>query len=464
MAGMGKPCDWCPWPILLWLIQTAGPAFLKAKAVTAGDKDGSRSADAYRLLLDLFRADSTEEEAVAATEGDQGPAGEWWREKDDRQHQRVLARTRTQLEKDIQDLLADFDLCRSSEELEEIEWAAPIGDPAESRHKSGTLTPAANPDDWGAPMMQGDKPINDQHNAILYLGRILATILPDLAHNQMTHRDEWRGGEVCDATLVLTRTGLERLGLKTVGKELMSDAVLTVARHRQCHPVRDTLDRLVHDGESRLDSWLVSHAGAEDTLYTPAVGRKFLIQMVARVMQPGCKADPTLVLIGPQGAGKSALCRHLAGAAYVTDTLPAITGGKDVMEHLHGVWLAELAELAPPRKSEQEDLRACLTGTVDRFRAPYGKRTESFPRQCVLSARRMTMSSCAMRQAGDASGRSRSERSTLKPLPLNVTSFLRKLLRPATLASRGGWMWPLKRPMPGSCRTPPAFGIAGPKT
>jgi energy-coupling factor transporter ATP-binding protein EcfA2 len=273
---------------------------------------------------------------------------------------------------------ADFDLVW---QYQHPDGEQPV---TEDRAESAALTTAADMDDWGAPMMQGDKPINNQHNAILYLGRNLDSILPDLAHNEMTHRDEWRGGEVTDSTVVLTRAQLERRGLKTIGKELVSDAVSAVARHRQFHPVRETLNRLAHDGGQRLDSWLVRLAGAEDTPYTRAVGRKFLLQMVARVMEPGCKADHTLVLIGPQGAGKSALCRLLAGAAYFTDTLPAITGGKDVMEHLQGVWLAELAELAPSRKSEAEDLKAFLTGTVDRFRVAYGKRTESFPRQNVF--------------------------------------------------------------------------------
>ena len=383
-GGHGDALRLVPLADLLWLINEAGPAFLKAKGAKEGGKDGSRSADAYRLLLDLFRAGSTEEEAIAATEGDKGPVGEWWRETDDRQRERVLARTRAQLVKDDLDLLSDFDLCFTSEELDEIEIAGLAGDPADPRPKSHDVTKDVTLGDFGAPMMQGDKPINNQHNAILYLGRNVDSILPDLAHNQMTHRDEWRGGEVTDAAVVMTRVSIERLGLKNVGKELVSDAVLTVARLRQFHPIRDTLNRLAHDDGQRMDTWLVRLAGAEDTPYTRAVGRKFLIQMVARVMQPGCKADHTLVLIGPQGVGKSALCRLLAGPEYFTDTLPAINGGKDVMEHLQGVWLAELAELAPSRKSEAEDLKAFLTGNVDRFRVAYGKRTESFHRQNVF--------------------------------------------------------------------------------
>lgn len=280
--------------------------------------------------------------------------------------------------------LADFDFAFTEDELHDIEIAALVGEPIESKPKVKLGTMTLSSDFAGSPMMQGDKLIMNQHNATLILGRNVESILPGLRHNLMTHRDEWLGGDVIDATIVMARMALELHGMKTVGKELVSDAALTVAKLRQYHPIRNDLSALRHDGKARLDSFLVRLTGADNTPYTRAVGRKFLIQMVARVMQPGCKADDTLVLIGPQGAGKSALCRLMAGAAYFSDTLPAITGGKDVMEHLQGVWLAELAELAPSRKSEAEDLKAFLTGTVDRFRVAYGKRTESFPRQNVF--------------------------------------------------------------------------------
>lgn len=133
-GGHGDALRLVPLADLLWLVNEAGPAFLKGGAAKVGEssgRDGTRSADAYRLLLDLFRAGSTEEEAVAAIELDQGPAGQWWREKDGRQHERALARTRAQIEKDGQDLIADFDLCWTSEELEEIEWNGLAGDPTE---------------------------------------------------------------------------------------------------------------------------------------------------------------------------------------------------------------------------------------------------------------------------------------------------------------------------------------------
>jgi hypothetical protein len=239
--------------------------------------------------------------------------------------------------------------------------------------------------DWGRVITERGKPVNNLSNAIVYLGRNLDSILPDLRHNLMTARDEWRGGQLNDSALALARTGLERRGLKTVGKELVADAAMSVAKRLQYHPICDDLRSRPHDGVERLDTWLVRHAGAEDTPYIRAVGRKFIIQMVARVMEAGCKADHTLVLSGPQGQNKSTACRILAGADYFSDTLPSITGDKtDAIRHLQGKWLVELAELAPSRKSESEDLKAFLSGAVDRVRLPYARFDERFPRQCVF--------------------------------------------------------------------------------
>ncbi|MGE3159215.1 MAG: toprim domain-containing protein [Xanthobacteraceae bacterium] len=74
-----------------------------------------------------------------------------------------------------------------------------------------------------------------------------------------------------------------------VGPAIVSRGVNAVAREICVHPVRDYLKSLIWDGEPRLDRWLLIYVGAEDTALNRAVGSRWMISAVARIMQPGQK-------------------------------------------------------------------------------------------------------------------------------------------------------------------------------
>lgn len=163
----------------------------------------------------------------------------------------------------------------------------------------------------------------------------------------------------------------------------VSEAIEIVARDRPFHPVLAHLHRLQWDGEARLDEWAIRFLGAEDTPFVRAVASRWLISAVARVMQPGCKADCALILEGKQGLLKSTALRTLA-FPWFTDELAEL-GSKDAAIQLAGAWIVEMAELDAMKRGDVARIKSFLSRTTDRFRPPYGRRTVEQPRQCVFA-------------------------------------------------------------------------------
>lgn len=210
--------------------------------------------------------------------------------------------------------------------------------------------------------------------------------LDDFAHRMAVRGDlPWRplsdGQYWTDADDACLRNYLS-IVYEIVGRAVIDDGLTEVFKRNSFHPVRDYLNGLTWDGECRVDTLLIDYMGAKDTPYVRAVTRKWLCGAIARVMMPGVKFDTTLVLYGPQGLGKTLIAERLGGK-WFNNTIGDVKQ-KDAMEQIQGSWICELAELAPTYKNDAEIVKAFLSRTIDRFRAPYGKRTEEYLRQCVF--------------------------------------------------------------------------------
>ena len=181
---------------------------------------------------------------------------------------------------------------------------------------------------------------------------------------------------------ILTTEWLHHQGI-FVSVEAAAQAVESVARERLFHPVREYLKTLEWDGRSRLHLWLSDYLGVPSSPYAAAVGSRWMISAVARVFEPGCKADCCLILEGEQGIRKSTALRILA-QPWFTDEIADI-GSKDAALQTRGVWVIEIAELDSLSRSDIGKIKAFMSRSTDRFRPPYGKRPIESPRQCIFA-------------------------------------------------------------------------------
>lgn len=187
----------------------------------------------------------------------------------------------------------------------------------------------------------------------------------------------------------------ERQGVM-VKPEVARRTVDRMARMNAFHPVRDYLNGLpAWDGQPRAADWLIQYCRVSPTvkdendveaqnLFAMDIGQRFLISAIARIIEPGCKADHVLMLEGKTGIGKSTLCEVLVGNKdFFTDQLSDL-GSKDASMQVRGIWMAELADIHALSRSDRERAKAFITQRFERFRLPYGKRLVKFSRQCVF--------------------------------------------------------------------------------
>lgn len=169
------------------------------------------------------------------------------------------------------------------------------------------------------------------------------------------------------------------------GNGKINDMFVQVAMEHRTDDVRDYLEGLEWDEIPRVETLLVRYLKADDTPYTRAVTRKALAAAVARTMNPGCKFDSVLTLIGAQGIAKSMLVDILGGKWY-NDSIQTFTG-KEAQEQLRGSWLVEIPEVDRfSTKFDSAIVKQFITRRDDIFRESYGHRTASHPRRCIFIA------------------------------------------------------------------------------
>lgn len=143
-------------------------------------------------------------------------------------------------------------------------------------------------------------------------------------------------------------------------------------------PVRVYLESLHWDGNKRMETCL---PGVEDTEYNRMVARKVLLAAVARTFEPGVKVDEALILVGPEGTGKSSWIKEMSkGFSVEFQNIES----KDTVQILSETWIAMAEESEVVAKSDFNRLKSFLTQNSDTYRVPYAVEPETRLRRWVV--------------------------------------------------------------------------------
>ena len=190
--------------------------------------------------------------------------------------------------------------------------------------------------------------------------------------------------DVTDSVILATTLDMQRRFGLSWAKDSTVQNALSVVGHldvRNC--VREWLLDLKWDGTDRIETLFSRGFGASPTPYIQSIGRCFMIGMVARVLNPGCKLDTMVVLEGAQGKRKSSGLKALAGDHLFGESSEH-PSKKEFFMGLDGKLLTEVAELDSFSNAGISTIKRVLSSSEDRYRLPYGKTITTNPRMGVF--------------------------------------------------------------------------------
>lgn len=214
--------------------------------------------------------------------------------------------------------------------------------------------------------------------------------------NEITHELEVSGFDpkynpltICEQMHVIIHDAIKAKW--HCNKNLVQDLLAVISQINRYNPVLDMLSGAKPwDGIDRLEELFnIVHIEKEDTLSRNLI-HKWLMQTLSlahNCYPKGFGADGVLVFQGPQGIGKTSLCRQLGVKSELTKTgLYIDSGDKDTIIRSTSCWVGELGELETTLRSDMARLKGFITAEVDRYRVPYGRGDITYPRRTSFIA------------------------------------------------------------------------------
>ena len=195
---------------------------------------------------------------------------------------------------------------------------------------------------------------------------------------------------IADTCIYLGAKGVPRR--LQFGRERWGEVLNAILNRRRVDPFEVWLDALpAWDGEGRIDFWLghVFEVGDIHEDLLSWASRSVLMGVVKRTDHPGEKHDEMVVLVGPQGIGKSTAWAWLLPgepqrSLWFSDGLSFHDDQKAKAEALQGMVLVEASEMTGSTKAEVETIKKFLSRTNDNIRLTYRRDPSQLLRRCMI--------------------------------------------------------------------------------
>jgi putative DNA primase/helicase len=238
-------------------------------------------------------------------------------------------------------------------------------------------------------LIRTPKPYANRNNIAIILEN--DPIYESLCYNDHSNKIIWNNRELWDPDLEEIGLHIERAYNIRYASADIKRAVIRVAHQKIEENIkRWLLDLPEWDQEPRIHNLFrnVFRAqiipGSESLIQE--ISSKWVISLVARIMDPGCKMDTFLILCGEKGLGKSTGLKTLIGEDWFSDS-PLDISKKDSLELIHSTetWLWELAELHSLQGRTADNFKAFISSAEDKFRPSYQQFPKSYLRRVVFA-------------------------------------------------------------------------------
>ena len=174
------------------------------------------------------------------------------------------------------------------------------------------------------------------------------------------------------------------LQYKKCSVSIVQDYLRYITLKNAYNPVLELIESSAWDGKDRFADLLKIMRVADDDILSHTLIYKWLWQNLSMLRNNHGEfgADGLLVLKGGQAAGKTTFARKMAlKEEFFGESIILDVRDKDSVITAVSCWIGELGEIESTFKSDINALKGFITRAVDRFRVPYGRVDEAYPRR-----------------------------------------------------------------------------------